>query len=215
MSKIILFQGDSITDCKRNREEDHFRGSGYATMVSGVLGAEAPFEYKFINRGIGGNRIVDLLARIRRDMVNLKPDYMSVLIGVNDVWHEYTSQNGVSTERFERVYDMIIEELKQELPDLKIMILEPFILPGSATGNTDAHPSRWEFFNEGVRKNACACKRIAEKHGLVYAPLQEMFDKANENAPDGYWLFDGVHPTAAGHELIKRAWLKGFEEMRK
>ena len=130
------------------------------------------------------------------------------------IWHEYTAHNGVSTERFERIYEMIIDELLQELPDLKIMILEPFVLPGSATQNTDEHPCRWEFFYEGVKRNAQACKRVAEKYGLVFVPLQEMLEKANVGAPDGYWLFDGVHPTAAGHQLIKRAWLKGFEQLK-
>ena len=214
MSKRILFQGDSITDCGRSRENENSKGSGYATMVAGVLGAREPFAYEFLNRGIGGNRICDLLSRIRMDMVNLKPDYMSILIGVNDVWHEYTRQNGVRADRFERIYCMIIEELKEELPDLKLMILEPYVLPGTATCNNEEHPARWDFFCSEVALRAQAAKRVAEKYGLVFVPLQERFDKANENAPAGYWLRDGVHPTPAGHELIKQAWLEGFEKLR-
>jgi len=212
--KTILFQGDSITDCGRNRStNDH--GTGYAQRVRGVLMAQEPYQYSTYNRGISGNRVVDLYARIRMDMINLKPDYMSILIGVNDVWHEYTSQNGVDADKFEMVYDLMIQELKRDLPELKIMILEPFVLPGSATENTEEHPHRWEYFRDEVKLRAEAAKRIAQKHGLVFVHLQEMFDKVNVDAPaSGYWLVDGVHPTAAGHELITRAWLNGFEKLR-
>ena len=126
MEKVILFQGDSITDCGRNREIDRNRGFGYATMVTGVLSAREPYKYTCYNRGISGNRVVDLYARIRKDMINLKPDYISILIGINDVWHEYGQQNGVDAEKFEMVYNLLIEELKRDLPNLKIMILEPF-----------------------------------------------------------------------------------------
>ena len=96
MEKVILFQGDSITDCGRSREADHAMGNGYATFVGGALAAKEPYAYQFYNRGISGNRVVDLYARMKIDMINLKPDYMSLLIGVNDVWHEYEVQNGIS-----------------------------------------------------------------------------------------------------------------------
>ena len=96
MEQIVLFQGDSITDACRNRENDTNAGCGYANMVKGALGAAEPYKYIFLNRGISGNRIVDLFARMKADMINLKPDFMSILVGVNDVWHEYTRHNGVS-----------------------------------------------------------------------------------------------------------------------
>ena len=212
--KVILFQGDSITDCGRSRENDSNRGTGYPLMVSAVLGAQNPYAYTFYNRGISGNRVVDLYARIKIDMINLKPDYMSILIGINDVWHEHARQNGVDAEKFERVYGMMIEELLAARPNLKIMILEPFVLPGAATINTEEFPDRWDFFAGETVMRSAAAKRVAEKYGLTFVPLQEMFDKANADAPEmGYWLADGVHPTAAGHELIKNAWLKAFEQL--
>lgn len=214
MEKIILFQGDSITDAGRNKETHVHMGYGYATMVAGELGANNPYGYRFYNRGISGNRVVDLFARMKSDMVNLKPDIMSILIGVNDVWHEYTRQNGVSAEKYELVYGLMIEELRRELPKLKIMILEPFVLPGSATENTKEHPNRWEYFRDEVKLRAEAAKRIAQKYDLLFIPLQDTFTAANVDAPyDGYWLRDGVHPTAAGHTLIKCAWIKAFESM--
>lgn len=215
MSKLILFQGDSITDCNRKREEYKSLGAGYAGMTAGELGANYPYQYEFLNRGISGNRIVDLHARVRRDMVNLKPDYMSILIGVNDAWHEYTQQNGVDAVKFEKLYDMLIEELRRDLPDTKLMILEPFVLPGCKTDNNEEHPHRWEFFRDEVALRAQAAQRIAQKYDLPFIPLQQTFDQVNADAPaDGYWLADGVHPTTAGHTLIKRAWIDMFEKIR-
>ena len=214
MEKVILFQGDSITDSGRKNEWGHNMGFGYATMVSGALCMSEPYAYSFINKGISGNRIVDLYARIKKDIINLRPDYMSILIGINDVWHEFAEQNGVDAEKFEMVYCLLIEELKSALPELKIMILEPFALPAKVTDPAD-DPERYPLLRRETELRAQAAKRVAEKFGLVFVPLQEAFDKAEENAPErGLWLWDGVHPTAAGHTLIKEAWLKAFERLK-
>lgn len=195
--KTFLLQGDSITDAGRNRENDAARGHGYATLMAARLMYDHPGQFKVINRGISGNRVVDLYARIKKDFLNLKPDYLTILIGVNDVWHDYEDEaNGVSDEKFRKVYDLLIEELKSELPDLKIYILEPFVLRGTAT---DAH---WEEFNREVLLRARSARWIAEKHNLPFIELQSKFDQACEKCEPSYWLGDGVHPTAAGHELI-------------
>ena len=210
----ILFQGDSITDAGR-RKETNCLGTGYPVMISGELGAHYPGKYSFVNKGISGNRIVDIYARIKVDGWNLEPDVFSLLIGVNDVWHEFGNQNGVEPERFEKVYRMLIEDTKAKLPGVKFILMEPFVLPGEATVNTEEHPARWEYFRKETDLRAAAAKRIAQKHNLTFVPLQEMFDKANADAPAmGYWLRDGVHPTFAGHALIKNAWLKAFEQMK-
>lgn len=208
MEKVILFQGDSITDAQRNRENDNFKGSGYATLVTASLGLKYPGEYKFYNRGISGNRITDLIARIKCDFINLKPDYLSILIGINDVWHEAARQNGHTPEKFEMYYNILISELLEALPNVKIMILEPFVLKADATEEA------WETFRTETEKMAEVSKRIAEKHSLTFVPLMEKFDKALELAPAEYWLFDGVHPSEAGHELIKNEWLKAFESIK-
>lgn len=212
--KKILFMGDSITDAQRDRDSDAYMGAGYATMVAGELGYKEPYAFEFMNRGISGNRIVDLHARIRKDMINLQPDYISILIGVNDVWHEYTRQNGVDAEKFEMVYGLMIEELQKALPELKIMIMEPFVLHGSATNTDEEHPGRWEHFSSECVLRQAAAKRIAEKYNLIFVPLQKLFDTVSTNTPEGYWLVDGVHPTPAGHELIKEEWLKAFALMK-
>ncbi len=204
--KTIVFQGDSITDMMRDREEDGNRGIGYPTLVTAQLGMERPGEFRFLNRGIGGNRVIDLLARVKSDIINLKPDYLSILVGVNDVWHEYDFNNGVDTYWYEVYYDMLIQQVKDSLPQVKIMILEPFVLKGSET------EPLWEKFRPEVENRAAAARRIAQKHGLLFVPLQEQMDHAATQMDSSWWLYDGVHPSPMGHEIIKRAWLKAFDE---
>lgn len=215
MEKVIVFQGDSITDAGRSREGDQWAGYGYPTMVKGQLGYEQPGKYVFYNRGISGNRVVDLYARIKQDIINLKPDYLSILIGVNDVWHEFGGHNGVDAPKYERIYRMLIEEIREALPACRIMILEPFVLPGTGTQSTEEEPDKWEIFRSEVEKRAAAAKRVAESYGLPFVPLQERFNAAAKTAEPAYWLMDGVHPTAMGHDLIKRAWLEAFAKLEK
>lgn len=204
----ILFQGDSITDADRSREDSTRLGRGYPLLVEAALGLEEPDKHEFINRGISGNRIVDLYARIKCDIINLKPDVMSILIGVNDVWHEIgESPNGVSADKFFKIYSMLIEEIKEALPSIKIMILEPFVLEACST------TEHWEFFKTEVSKRAEASRKIAEKYSLPFIPLQAGFDELAKKAPNSYWLGDGVHPTAKGHEFIKSQWLKAYKEI--
>lgn len=204
--KRILFVGDSITDEGRSREDNAKRGWGYPTFVAAELGFEHPEEYEFINRGIAGNRITDLLARIKCDMINLQPDVMSILIGVNDVWHEFGSQNGVRSDLFEHLYNLLIRELKTALPDLRIMIMEPFALKASAT------EANWEAFRTETELRAAAAKRVAAQNGLEFIPLQEPLDKAAQLATADFWLRDGVHPTDAGHRLLAKAWIDQFSK---
>ena len=212
MNKRILFQGDSITDALRSREHDFFLGNGYPTLVSARLGFEEPGKYTFLNRGISGNRVVDLYARIKIDLINLKPDVLSILIGVNDVWHEEEIKNGVDAAKFERIYDLLLDEVQEALPGVRLIILEPFVLPGSATENAPEHPTRWEYFRDETPLRAAAAKRVAERHGATFVPLQHLFDEACKLAEPAYWLRDGVHPTAMGHELIAREWMKAFRQ---
>ena len=200
----ILFQGDSITDADRSREKEYKLGEGYPRLVEASLGFDHPAQYEFLNRGVSGNRVVDLYARIKKDLINLAPDVLSILIGVNDVWHEIAHQNGVDADKYFKIYCMLIEEVREALPDVKIIILEPFVLKAGAT------EARWEDFDAGVRKNAEMARKVAEKYGLCFVPLQEGFDNLCKQAPEAYWLRDGVHPTAKGHEFIKREWLRAF-----
>lgn len=208
--KTILFQGDSITDAGRSRTDNAELGIGYPTLVAGELGLTYPNKYVMFNRGVSGNRVVDVYARIKQDIINIKPDIISILIGVNDVWHEIDWQNGIDADKYFNIYSLLIEEIKQALPDVKIMILEPFVLQGNATANNENYPNKWSIFEEEVKKRAVKAKKIADQYNLPFVPLQDKFDEAAQLAPNSYWLKDGVHPTTAGHELIKREWIKMF-----
>lgn len=205
--KTILFQGDSITDAGRNFQDDACMGYGYATMTAGKIAVDWPGQYQVINKGISGNRIVDVYARIKKDIINLNPSYMSILIGVNDVWHEFGERNGVDAVKFERVFDWLITELKEALPELKILILEPFVLKGPATEHV------WEGFSSEVSLRAAACKRLAEKHDLIFVPLQEKLEALAAATSNTYVLGDGVHPTYAGHELISREVYNVYKDL--
>ncbi len=203
----IVFFGDSITDAMRNRDTDeHFSrlGMGFVRQIAGSLLAGNPERYEIINRGISGNRIVDLYARIKADCWNLEPDVLNILVGVNDVWHEINHQNGVDLERFERVYDMLLADTKKRLPNTKIILCEPFVLLGSATAEKYG-----EFLI--VKEYAKTVKRLAEKYNVPFLPLQEKFDEAAKVHDGKYYLIDGVHPNVAGATLIANEWLKVFK----
>lgn len=210
----ILFQGDSITDAERLRDQDAFCGHGYATLVSARLGFESPSEYKFINRGVKNNTVVDLYNRRENDILSLKPDVISILIGVNDAAvHNCTSDKTdyVTVALYEETYSKLINKIFHVLPNIKIIMLEPFLLPGtlSSRNRPDIYPS----FRQEVELRANSARHLAENFELPFIELQNKFDAACKKAPADYWLFDGVHPTAAGHELIAREWIQAFNNL--
>ena len=200
--KRILFQGDSITDCYRDRQDFYGLGAGYPLLVEGRLGLEEPETYEVLNRGVSGDRIVDIYARMKVDAINLKPDVLSILVGVNDVWHELEIGNGVSTAKYEKIYTMLLEELRQALPDTRIILIEPFVLKGSDLAKYFAP------FKEGVTEKAKVVRKLAEKFGLDFIPLQADLDELEKKASEGYWLMDGVHPTIRFHKFIADKWIR-------
>ncbi len=216
--KTILFQGDSITDFYRLRDNaetkyDDCLGMGYPTMVKGRLGLENPNKYRFINRGISGNRIVDLYARIQADFIAVKPDYISILDGINDIWHGRDWNNGVDAEHYDKIYRMLIDDLLRYLPDIKIMIMEPFVLPGCNTVNIEKDPDRLNGFKKSVFQYSGIAKQVADDYNLEFVPLQQKLNEAAKIMGDEQILADGVHPTAIGHEIIAREWIKHFKEI--
>ena len=207
----VLFYGDSITDAGRNRDllyGEESLGCGYVKYAAEALRARGCAEEDLINRGISGNRIVDLYARIKVDCWNHQPDFLSILIGVNDVWHEVEGKNGVELDRFEKMYRILIEDTKKALPNVKMMLCEPFVLKGEAT------TAKWEQFLE-VYKYAEVVQKLAKEYDLYYLPLQETLTKAAANATAAEYLRDGVHPAEAGAKLIANEWLKAFERVQK
>lgn len=205
----ILFQGDSITDAGRARDAglpaNTGLGTGYPGMIAAALLSRHPERgYQIFNRGISGNRVVDLYARWKADALNLTPDLISILIGVNDTGHEFGSRNGVEVDRYETVYRMLLQWTRQVLPATRVILCEPFVLPvGSVSG-------KW-LPEMAARRDVCA--RLAREFDAPLVSFQALFDEAVREAPEGYWLADGIHPTLAGHLRMAELWLRTAESL--
>ena len=189
----ILFQGDSITDANRNRSNIHDLGQGYAKFAAPLIEAAMPdTDFEFIDLGISGNRSDDLLARSTSDIVEIDPDVISILIGINDVWHRHSSGREMSDEQFETNYRAVLERVRQET-HAKILILCPFLLPSSDK----------ESWRSEVESICAIVRRLADEYADAYLPLDEKFAAALPTAPSPmHYSLDGVHPNAAGAEFI-------------
>lgn len=198
----ILFQGDSVTDAGRTMlpDSNDRLGWGYPLFIAGQIGSRYPDKgFEFVNRGVSGNRVVDLYARWKADALNLRPDLISILIGINDTWHEKGSQNGVEPERYERVYRELLSWTRKVLPDVKLVLCEPFMLPfGSAA----------EDWVDEMKERDAIVKDLALEFGALFVPFQQVIDDATGRADGPHWLVDGVHPTTPGHALLADTWIE-------
>ena len=195
----ILFQGDSITDGNRGRSDDpnHILGHGYAFIIAAKYGEQLPERnLKFVNRGVGGNKVSDLAARWQADTLNIKPDLLSILIGVNDA---YTN---VPTEQYEAAYDRLLQDTVAARPAVRLVLGEPFTLPG------DKHPGKWDVWRADIQAKQDAVARLAAKYNALVVRFQNAFDEALKRAPADYWVWDTIHPTYAGHQVMADEWAK-------
>ncbi len=201
--RVVLFQGDSITDAGRDRNSTKPNdagalGSGYPLLVTAAVLAARPKDgLQFYNRGISGNKVPDLQQRWQRDTLDFKPNVMSILIGVNDFWHKLDHGYTGTVQDYEQQYTALLDETRRALPDLRLIVLEPFVL------RTGAVTERW--FPEFDQRRAAAA-RVAAHAKATFVPLQSIFDEKVRSAPPEYWAADGVHPTAAGHAVIAEHW---------
>lgn len=200
----ILFQGDSITDCGRSREENLpigvGLGVGYPNLIAArLLASRTDIEWNIINRAISGNRVVDLYARWKLDALNLNPDLISIMIGVNDTWHEKARQNGVEVPRYARIYRELLQWTRDTLPNVKLVLMEPYVHVFGAVDQT------WV---DEINQRRDVVKQLAADFNAIFIPSQTILDKALERAPQEHWTKDGVHPTLAGHQLFADEWLK-------
>lgn len=202
----ILFQGDSITDAGRYREQQAPNsigglGAGYANLIASQLLQERPADsLSFFNRGISGNRIVDLYARWKSDALNLKPDLISILIGVNDTWHEFDGGNGVEVERYATVYRLLLDLTRQTLPKTDLALCEPFVLSCGVVSDA------WV---DEMRERQRIVRELAGEFDARFVPFQAALDARLDEAPAAYWAEDGVHPTPAGHSVLAQCWIEG------
>ncbi|HEY3369939.1 MAG TPA: SGNH/GDSL hydrolase family protein [Prolixibacteraceae bacterium] len=207
--EVILFQGDSITDAGREKAKQQPNspasfGSGYAFLAaSGILNDFASSELSIYNRGISGNKVYQLAERWDKDCLELKPQLLSILIGVNDFWHKLNGQYEGTVEIYEADLRKLLDRTKKALPTVQLVICEPFaILDGSAVDE------KWYPAFDAYRHSA---KKLATEFEALFIPFQDIFDEAQKHAPGRYWSGDGVHPSMAGAALMSAAWLKAVE----
>ena len=203
---VVLFQGDSITDWGRDHSKTEPNttsalGSGYALLTaSQLLLKHADKGLKIYNKGISGNKVYQLVERWDTDCLALKPNILSIHIGVNDFWHTLTSGYKGTIDTYIADYRALLTRTKQALPDIKLVICEPF-----AEKKVKAVDDKWYPTFDTFRK---AAKDIAAEFDAVFVPYQSAFDKAEQTAPATYWNLDGVHPSVAGEALMAQTWLK-------
>jgi len=203
---VILFQGDSITDWGRDHNTTEFNttsalGSGYALITaSQLLLNHADKNLKIYNKGISGNKVYQLAERWDADCLALKPNVLSIHIGVNDFWHTLTSGYTGTIDTYIADYKKLLDRTKAALPDIKLVVCEPFAEKGVKAVDDKWYPT-FDLFRK-------AAKDIAGQYDAVFVPFQSAFDKAEKIAPATYWNRDGVHPSVAGEALMAQTWLK-------
>ncbi|MFO7166763.1 MAG: SGNH/GDSL hydrolase family protein [Chloroflexota bacterium] len=195
---VVLFQGDSITDAGRLRDDPEHMGGGYAALAAAWFSARFPERrVRFLNRGISGNRTADLRARWQRDCIDLRPDWVSILIGINDTWRRYDRSDPTSTEAFAANYRAILEHTRAET-SAQLILCEPFVLP--------VPPDR-RAWREDLDPKIAVVRDLAREFGALLVPLDGIFASASTRREPAFWAPDGVHPSQAGHALIAQAWL--------
>jgi len=199
----ILFQGDSITDMNRGRTADpnHILGHSYVFIISAKYGAMLPDRnLVFLNRGVSGNKVLDLAARWQQDTLDLKPDLLSILIGIND------TTSGVSAEDYAAQYDKLLADTVAANPHIRLVLGEPFTLPSGK------HKDDWQDWRAAVQKRQDVVAKLAVKYHAALLRYQKVFDEAARRAPAEYWIWDGIHPTYSGHQLMADEWERTVRE---
>lgn len=209
---VVLFQGDSITDAGRDRksgipDKQVGLGRGYAFLAATQLYERYPdLRPKVYNRGISGHKVYQLADRWEQDTIDLKPDVVSILIGVNDHWHSLKDYPG-TPEKYRKDFDALLARTKKELPDTPLIICEPFVL----LDGTAIEKDKWVPVFDGYR---VASRELSKKYKTEFVPFQSIFDKALKRAPTSYWAPDGVHPSLAGAQLMANHWVKAFDKLK-
>ncbi len=204
---VILFQGDSITDCGRNRDAVDcntfdMMGQGYPLLTAAqLLKMYADKQLKIYNRGVSGNKVYQLRNRWEVDTLAFIPDVLSILIGVNDYWHTLSSGYKGAVEIYENDLRNLLRYTKEKLPHTQLVLGEPFALRG---GSAIDEPKWFPMF-DAYRKSL---KKMADEFEAVFVPYQSAFDAAMQLAPARYWSSDGVHPDLPGRQLMADVWME-------
>jgi lysophospholipase L1-like esterase len=201
----FLFQGDSITDGNRTRNNDwnHVMGHGYQYIIASKLWYDFPKKgFHFFNRGISGNKVTDLAARWQKDTLDIRPDLLSILIGINDTSAFISGNKDFAAEQYENGYRALLQQTKQQLPNIQFVLCEPFILPVGKIKD------KWDEYSIELKKRQEIVRRLSEEQNAIFVGFQDAFNKALSKAPPEYWIWDGVHPMPAGHELMAIEWMR-------
>lgn len=196
----LVFIGDSITDAGRRQEAAPF-GNGYVSLARAFLIARYPeLGLDIINQGIGGNTVRDLDRRWEEDVVHVQPDWLSVKIGINDVWRQVAGRHSeaVLLPEYTETYERLLQRAR-EATTARLILMEPYII------ETD----RSDPFRALIDQYIPVVHRLAERYDAILIPTQSAFDEALQAQPSGYWAADRVHPNAPGHAVIARAFLRG------
>ena len=204
----ILFQGDSITDGGRDKKnqianQQKALGAGYAWMAASHLLIKNPqLNLTIHNRGISGNKVHQLANRWDKDCLDLKPDILSIMIGVNDIWHGLNGKYEGTVKTYEDDFLNLMERTRKALPKTQFVICEPFVLRCGAVNG------KW--FPEFDRYRAAA-RKVADQNNATFVPFQSMFDEAVQYAPPKHWAGDGVHPSSHGASLMAHFWTQSVQ----
>lgn len=201
----LLFQGDSITDANRDKRNYYDLGPGYPKYAAELIKAAHPeLDVEFINLGISGNRTDQLFDRLYSDAIALEPDVISILIGINDVWHRHGPEKIMTTdEQFELNYRTILTELRAKT-NAKIMILAPYLLDSEITAE----------LRPDLDKILPIIKRLADEFADAYVELDPLFAEAISAAPERcYYSADGVHPNENGARFIAKHYAAAVEKL--
>ncbi|MCP4786008.1 MAG: SGNH/GDSL hydrolase family protein [Fuerstiella sp.] len=204
---VILFQGDSITDAGRNKKDpvaNEGLGRGYPSYIAADLHRDYEnLKLQIHNRGISGHKVPDLDKRWDRDCIDIKPKILSILIGVNDIWHMLAGRYDGTAEVYRDGFTALLERTKKGLPSVTLAICEPFVL---MSGTVKENEDKWFPEFDTRRKYA---REVSDKAGAIWVPFQKMFDDAvAAGTSPGDLARDGVHPTPAGHMLMAKTWRK-------
>lgn len=192
----IVFFGDSVTESERDASNPHDFGNGYVKFAEGKLRLLYPDRRtEFLNRGVGGNDVSDLAARIQHDVLDEKPDVIVLQVGINDVMNE-----SVSEQSFEKEYAALLERLVGS--GAKVLILQPFALP---VGDKARLRPRLDQFNRMIRA-------IAEKNAIPVIPMDEIFNGAAQDIKPTQFTSDGIHPTHRGHRYLADFVVKALKK---
>lgn len=197
----IVFFGDSNTEWGRLYPTPyHHYGMGfsYAAVVFMMLSQRYPeMNWKFFNRGVSGNTVADLLARLDADVVTLQPNVVSILIGANDTWRAFDDNQGKTVEQFEAEYRQLLTEIRDKTA-ARLVVMEPFFLDFN---------ERCRQMRRELNPRIDVVSVLAREFGAVYIPVNGLLAAACCRGPISMWTEDGVHLLPPGHGLLGQAWI--------